>query len=94
MLVVPFAIANNWAEHPDLCQPIAWRTASGEGYIIFEASFGNVGWRVRLNDFPDEPCHTLLIDGNEIIHFDDWPPFWKQPPLPKNTCESADENAA
>jgi hypothetical protein len=33
-------------------------------------------WIIRLNDFPDEPLYTLIIDDNEIRSFDDWPSCW------------------
>ena len=73
--------------YPRLWRPVAWRTASGAGYIIFEASVGQHRWTVRLNNFPDEPLHTLLIDGDEIVHFNGWPWFWRQPALPEKTYE-------
>jgi len=40
-------------------------------------------WTIRLNDFPDEPAYTLMIDIEEIIHFDDWPDFWDRPEFPE-----------
>jgi len=41
-------------------------------------------WRVRINDFPDEPAFTLLVDGGEVIHFDEWPKIWgAMPHFPK-----------
>jgi len=80
---LPFSIANDWLKHPGLWRPVGWRTASGADNIIVQATVGRHTWTVRLNDFPDEPCHTLLIDGDEIMHFDDWPWFWRRPPLPK-----------
>jgi hypothetical protein len=49
---------------------------------MFEAEVGDSRWTVRLNDFPDEPCHTVLIDGDEVMHFDDWPWIWTCPDFP------------
>ena len=80
---VPFDTANNWLRHPRLWRPVPWRTASGEAYIMFEAEVGGSRWSVRLNDFPDEPCYTVLIDGDEVMHFDDWPWIWTRPEFPK-----------
>ena len=80
---VPFNTANDWLQHPHLSRPVPWRTASGEAYIMFEAEVGDSRWSVRLNDFPDEPCYTVLIDGDEVMHFDDWPSFWTRPEFPK-----------
>lgn len=35
-------------------------------------------WEIRINDFPEEPLYTLLIEKNPVIHFDDWPKRWKK----------------
>jgi hypothetical protein len=82
---VSFNISDNWNQHPELQREVEWRTASGvERCIMFETVVGSQHWTVRLNDFPDEPCFSVLIDGTEVIHFDDWPKFWgAMPPLPK-----------
>jgi hypothetical protein len=74
---VPFSTANNWSEYPELQRHVAWHSAScGEPHIEFEAVVSGCQWLVRINDFPDEPLYTLLIDRTDIIHFDDWPEFW------------------
>jgi hypothetical protein len=80
----PFSIANNWADHPELRRDIPWETAAKmEKDIMFRAIVGGAKWAIRMNDFPDEPLYTLLIEGKAIIHFDDWPKFWKRPEFPK-----------
>ena len=80
---VSFNTANDWEQHPELRRPIPWRTAAGEGHVVFEAEVNGARWSIRLNDFPDEPCHTLLINGEEVMHFDDWPQIWMRPDFPK-----------
>lgn len=35
-------------------------------------------WKLRLNDFPEEPLLTLFIGEEEWGSFDDWPPAWKR----------------
>jgi hypothetical protein len=79
-------LANNWSDLPDLQRPIPWKIAtSGEPYMVFEAEVGGEHWRVRINDFPDEPAFTLIVNGREVIHFDDWPAFWGvRPPFPQS----------
>jgi len=51
---------------------------------MFEAEVEGLHWTIRLNDFPDEPAYTVLIDGDEVMHFDDWPPVWTRPEFPKD----------
>jgi hypothetical protein len=74
-------LATNWDDFANLRRPIRWRTASGEEvHTVFEADVGVEHWSVRMNDFPDEPMYTLIVDGREIVHFDDWPAFWGERP--------------
>ncbi len=87
---VPFCVANDWEKHPELGVPVGWKTATGEERVIFEAMIGNQSWQVRINDFPDEPCFTLLIGSNEVMHFDDWPSFWQRPAFPNKVSSGRD----
>ena len=74
---VSLNISDNWDEHPELLHSVAWATADGrEPCIVFETVMETHKWRVRVNDFPDEPAFTLLVDGGEVIHFDEWPKIW------------------
>ena len=36
---------------------------------------------LRMNDFPEEPLYTLVVDSREIESFDDFPPAWSKPGL-------------
>jgi len=85
---VPFDVANGWSQHPELCMEAGWKTATGEENVVFEAAVSGQTWQVRINDFPVEPCYTLLIDGNEVMHFDDWPYFWQRPVFPNDHSQS------
>ena len=80
---ISFSIANNWADVPEVKRPISWITGSVKDGICFTALVDVRAWQIRLNDFPDEPAYTLLIDGADILHFDDWPSFWIRPDFPK-----------
>ena len=31
---------------------------------------------VRMNDFPEQPLYSLLVDGQVAADFDDWPSTW------------------
>ena len=70
---------------------VAWATASGrERCIVFEARVDDHRWLIRLNDFPDEPLYTLLVDGGEVVHFDEWPQIWGVTPhFPKGDSPDA-----
>lgn len=77
-----FSLANNWADVPEVQRPVPWAKGPGREHISFRAEVDGSVWELRMNDFPDEPFHTLIIDGEEIIHFDDWPSFWLKPASP------------
>jgi hypothetical protein len=51
---------------------------------MFEAEVGDSRRGIGFDDFPDEPLYTVPIDGEEVMHFDDWPNIWTRPALPKN----------
>lgn len=73
---------DNWLDFPQIAsaKPI-WRTArNNKPHIVFDAMEDGVLWEVRLNDFPDEPAYSLLVNGVVIIHFNDWPVSWGQRP--------------
>ena len=78
-----FSKPNNWEDHPEIKQDVDWRTASGKEGIAFVAEKGGAAWSIRINDFPDEPLFTLIVGGEEVLHFDDWPHFWVRPELPE-----------
>jgi hypothetical protein len=36
-------------------------------------------WDIRVNEFPDLPLYSLLIDGIDVMDFDNWPKRWSRP---------------
>ncbi len=44
----------------------------------FFAKVYNENWKIRINDFPEEHLYTLIVEGVEISHFDDWPQNWSK----------------
>jgi hypothetical protein len=34
---------------------------------------------IRMNDFPDDHLYTLIVNGQEVASFDDWPESWDRP---------------
>jgi len=80
MSTLSFKNANNWNEFPELKNHIIWWNASkNDRNIMYTSNSNSVEWKIRINDFPNEPCYTLIINNKETIHFDDWPLFWSRP---------------
>lgn len=74
-----FKNTNKWEAYPELKKEISWQEVpENHEHIIYNAIVGNSEWQIRMNDFPDEPLYTVIINKNEIFHFDDWPPFWRK----------------
>jgi hypothetical protein len=74
----------NWSDDPELRRSVDWRQAdasdrSPENWLVYKATVDGARWTIRMNDFPAEPLYTLLINGQPIIHFNNWPSFWKKP---------------
>jgi hypothetical protein len=46
--------------------------------FVYVAEVGGRRWTIRLGDFPAEPMYTLIVDGDEVLSFDDWPPAWRR----------------
>lgn len=38
-------------------------------------------WKIRVNEFPDLPLYTLLINDEEVMDFDNWPKNWVRPKM-------------
>ncbi len=80
--MIPFSIANNWEDYPEIQLPLVWqKTAENEVDIAYTAGKGDLCLKIRLNDFPVEPLYSLIANGEVVMHFDDWPEFWGQCPL-------------
>jgi len=58
-----------------LAQIVVWRQ-TGDLSIPWETQVDGHRWQVRLNDFPDEPMYTLLIDEALVGDFQEWPRYW------------------
>jgi len=71
-----FEKEDNWYECREFKSPgLSW-SMSEPG--IYSARVTNQNWKIRMNNFPDDPAYTLIVDGVEIIHFNDWPEEWKK----------------
>lgn len=58
---------------------VAWRRGPDAEWIA-DAEVEGRRWQVRLGDFPAEPLYTLVVDGEPLLSFDEWPAAWRRPP--------------
>jgi hypothetical protein len=60
-----------------LRRKVVYESTGDPEYPLRAEEAGTV-WRIRINEFPDEPLFTLLIGEKEVIDFDNWPGRWKR----------------
>ena len=61
-----------------LAQPLAWDTGADAEHP-YETHVAGQRWQIRINDFPAEVLYSLLVEGYEIMRFNDWPSAWRRP---------------
>ena len=71
-----------------LAKTIAWKRTTDPQYP-FAAEVEGDRRIIRLNDFPDEHLYTLIVNGKEIISFDDWSAKWSRPVKEKSVDHAA-----
>ncbi len=54
---------------------ISW-AHTDDAEFPYEAIMNNEHLKIRLNDFPEEPLYTLVINEAPDVDFDDWPDSW------------------
>lgn len=59
-------------------QTLTWEKSTTSTQWPYTLHLGAKQWRVRLNDFPEEPLYSLFIDDCHIGDFDDWPESWQR----------------
>ncbi len=59
-------------------QTIEWRRTP-DAEFPYEAEVGGVTWRIRVNDWPDNPTVYTLLLGDRALDFNDWPKGWTRP---------------
>lgn len=48
--------------------------------VPYEADVGGARWRVRVNEFPEEPSLYSLLVGDEVVEeLMEWPAAWTRP---------------
>ncbi|MCC6300353.1 MAG: hypothetical protein IT314_13750 [Anaerolineales bacterium] len=61
-----------WSQHPELLRSVVF-TRVRKRPVWCVANVDESTWTVTLNDFPDEPSHTVFIDDKPIMSFNNWP---------------------
>ncbi|QSQ23304.1 hypothetical protein JY651_50940 [Pyxidicoccus parkwayensis] len=61
-----------------MTRKLSWSKVSDPEHP-FRAQVDGHTLTIRLNDFPEEPMYSLLIDGKDASDFDDWPKIWSRP---------------
>jgi hypothetical protein len=75
-----FNVEDNWPDVPEYRgKQLLWKELQGvPGGYIFQTNVESMLWKVRLNNFPDEPLYTLVVNGEDVIHFNEWPKEWEK----------------
>ena len=71
--------------------PITWEH-TGDGEFPYRAEIKGRTFTIRVNDFPDEPLYSLLVDGQKIEDLEDWPAAWVRPGIPKALLDMVEKN--
>lgn len=77
----PWSSPAPWAFEHLASRRIRWRE-TGNAYVPWECDWGGSRFRLRLNEFPEEPyLYSLIRDDAVVHHFqtEDWPGGWERP---------------
>lgn len=67
---------------------ITWEH-TGDGELPYRAEVEGRTFRIRVNDFPEEPLYTLIAEDDELADLDDWPAAWVRPAVPQELSDKA-----
>ncbi len=67
---------------------VTWQH-TGDGEVPYRATVNGAELLVRVNDFPDEPLYTLLVNGRVACDLEDWPAGWTRPGVPAGLLRQA-----
>jgi hypothetical protein len=61
-----------WSQHPELLRRVVFRKVNT--YPVWcVANVDGATWSITLNNFPDEPSHTIFIEDKPVMSFNNWP---------------------
>ena len=73
--------------------PVNWKH-TGDAEFPYTADVRNRRFTIRINDFPAEPLYTLIAEGVDRQHLDDWPSAWVLPAPPKALLDALTQKIA
>jgi len=73
-----------------LAMPIVWKH-TGDAEFAYQALVEGRTFTIRINDFPDEPLYSLLVEDQELEDLEDWPPAWVEPDIPQSLLDMLEE---
>jgi hypothetical protein len=76
--------------HQELDQQPRW-LRTGDPCFPVAAKVGGSWWVLRVNNFPDHPLWTLLVEGERRFDVDDAPPSWGRPADPTSPALPASD---
>ena len=60
-----------------LAEELVWRKTADPEHP-YETELDGEKCVIRVNDFPDDHLYTLMVNGVEVVDFDDWSAQWKR----------------
>lgn len=64
-------------QHAIFARQLAWH-ATGHASLPYEVQVDKQHFEVRLNQLPNIPMYTLLINGKKVVDFASWPALWQR----------------
>lgn len=60
-----------------LAEKVVWQTTD-DPFYPYATEIDGARVCVRVNDFPEQPLYTLIVNDVEVTNFDDWPSHWER----------------
>lgn len=57
--------------------PLRWES-TGDAVHPYRSRSGTQLLLIRLGDFPEESVYALVVDGEDVVEFDNWPATWSR----------------
>ncbi|KTD59266.1 hypothetical protein [Legionella shakespearei] len=61
---------------PEFFAELTWFKTGDALYPYANTDDEDQDFKIRINDFPEEPLYTLIKDSKVLCSFNDWPQQW------------------